>query len=149
MREYDFKATYVRRLRAIPDSVALQLPLPRIDPSLVSALSIVTSLAFLLVLKHSHLLALVLIVVTISLDWLDGLIAKKHELCSRNGYLVDLVADRASEAIMFIPFPVPWSCLFVLNAVLTLFGVAAHKHVILPLRQLFVVAFFLFEVVWV
>lgn len=52
MREYGFKSEYVKRFRAITDSVGLRLPLPRINPSLVSALSVVTSLAFLLVLKH-------------------------------------------------------------------------------------------------
>ena len=105
MREYGFKSEHVKRLRAIIDSVGLQLPLPRINPSLVSALSVVTSLAFILVLKHSPVLALLLVVMTLLLDWFDGLIAKKRELCSREGYLVDPVADRASEAILFIDSP--------------------------------------------
>jgi len=147
MREYDFKSEHVKRVRAIIDSVGLQLPLPKVNPSTVSALSVVTSLAFVLVLKHSPVLALLLVVVTLLLDWFDGLIAKKYELCSREGYLVDLVADRASEAILFIPYFAPWFYLFILNGVLTLFGTAKHKHILLPLRAVFIVAFVFLELV--
>ena len=147
MREYGFKSEYVKKLRAITDSIPLQLPLPRVNPSLVSALSIVTSLAFILVLKHSPVVAWSLVVITLLLDWLDGLIAKKHELCSREGYLVDLIADRISEAILFIPYLVPWFCLFILNSILTLFGIAKHKQIILPLRAAFIVAFIFMELV--
>ena len=147
MREYGFKSEYVKKLRAIIDSVGLQLPLLRINPSLVSALSIVTSLAFILVLKHSPVVAWSLVVITLLLDWLDGLIAKKYELCSREGYLVDLIADRISEAILFIPYLMPWFCLFILNSILTLFGIAKRKQIILPLRAAFIVAFVFLELV--
>jgi len=147
MREYGFKSEYVKKLRAITDSIPLQLPLPRVNPSLVSALSIVTSLTFILVLKHSPVVAWSLVVITLLLDWLDGLIAKKYELCSREGYLVDLIADRISEAILFIPYLVPWFCLFILNSILTLFGIAKRKQIILPLRAAFIVAFVFLELV--
>jgi phosphatidylglycerophosphate synthase len=147
MREYGFKSEYVKKLRAITDSIPLQLPLPRVNPSLVSALSIVTSLAFILVLKYSPVVAWSLVVITLLLDWLDGLIAKKYELCSREGYLVDLIADRISEAILFIPYLVPWFCLFILNSILTLFGIAKRKQIILPLRAAFIVAFVFLELV--
>jgi len=147
MREYGFKSEYVKKLRAITDSIPLQLPLPRVNPSLVSALSIVTSLAFILVLKHSPVVAWSLVVITLLLDWLDGLIAKKYELCSREGYLVDLIADRISEAILFIPYLMPWFCLFILNSILTLFGIAKRKQFILPLRAAFIVAFVFLELV--
>ena len=147
MREYGYKAAYVRELRAIVDPIALQLPLPRIDPNLVSALSVVTSLGFLLAWNHSRALALLLLLITVSLDWCPGLIAKKYELCSREGYLVDLIADRISEAILFIPYLMPWFCLFILNSILTLFGIAKRKQIILPLRAAFIVAFVFLELV--
>jgi phosphatidylserine synthase len=147
MPEYDFKSEHVKRVRAIIDSVGLQLPLPKVNPSPVSAPSVVTSLAFVLVLKHSPVLALLLVVVTLLLDWFDGLIAKKYELCSREGYLVDLVADRAYEAILFIPYFALCFYLFILNGVLTLFGIAKHKHILLPLRAVFIVAFVFLELV--
>lgn len=147
MPEYDFKSEHVKRVRAIIDSVGLQLPLPKVNPSPVSAPSVVTSLAFVLVLKHSPVLALLLVVVTLLLDWFDGLIAKKYELCSREGYLVDLIADRISEAILFIPYLMPWFCLFILNSILTLFGIAKRKQIILPLRAAFIVAFVFLELV--
>ena len=147
MREYGFKSECVKKLRAVIDSVGLQLPLPRINPSLVSALSIVTSLAFVLVLKHSPAAALSLVMITLLLDWFDGLIAKKYEICSRQGYLVDLAADRVSEAILFIPYFAPWFYLFIVNSALTVFGVAKHKHILLPLRAVFIIVFVFVELV--
>jgi len=142
MREYGHKSEYVKKFRAIIDPVGLHLPLPRINPSLVSALSVVTSLAFVLVLKRSPAAALSLAVITLLLDWFDGLIAKKYEMCSREGYLVDLAADRVSEAILFIPYFFPWFYLFIVNSALTVFGIARHKHIILPLRAAFIMALF-------
>lgn len=81
---------YVKRFRTITDSIGLRLPLPRINPSLVSALSVVTSLAFLLVLRRSPA---------------------------------------------------------IVSGALTLFGIVKHKHIILPLRAAFIVAFFFLELV--
>ena len=131
----------VKRMREATDSILLRLPLPRINPNVISGLSILTSLLFLLVLNLSAWLALAFIMVTIVLDWLDGLVAKKHNLCSEEGYMVDIASDRLSEGIMFIPFFMPWFFLFALNNVLALAGFTRNRHIILPLRHLFLIWF--------
>jgi hypothetical protein len=135
--EHRNKAGWVRALRETSDRLLLRLPLPRINPSYVSGASLVGSLLFLAVLPYSHAAALALLAAVVVLDWLDGITAQKHHLWSREGYAIDLAADRISEGLIFVPFFVPWFYLFVLNALLTLVSVARQKHTILPLRQAF------------
>lgn len=139
--EHHYKSRLVRRVRGVVDYVFLRLPLPKVNPNMLSGLSILTSLLFILTLKYSSVLALILIIITIVLDWFDGLIAKKHNLCSEEGHIVDLISDRLSEGIMFIPFFVPWFYLFLLNSILTVFSFVRGKHTVLPLRHAFLIAF--------
>jgi len=139
------KLRLVRKARAMVDHVLLRPPLPRVNPDVLSGLSIITSLVFTLALRYSSVAALVLIIVTLLLDWFDGLIAQKHNLFSEEGYIVDLASDRLSEGIMFIPFFFPWFYLFLVNAILTVFSFTKKKHVILPLRQAFLVVFLILK----
>jgi len=140
MAEHD-KLKWVRRIREATDRAFLKLPLPNIKPNIISGLSILTSMLFILVLKYSLILAFILIIATLLLDWLDGLVAKKRNSCSEEGYMVDVVSDRLSEGIMLIPFFVPWFYLFALNSILTLLSFAKSRHIIIPLRHLFLVYF--------
>jgi hypothetical protein len=139
--EHRNKVAVIRALRERTDRLLLRLPLPRVNPSYLSGASLVATLLFLAVLRHSSVAALVLLVVIVLLDWLDGITAQKHDLCSQQGYMIDLAADRISEGLLFIPFFVPWFYLFVLNTVLTLVSFVRQKHTILSLRQAFLVYF--------
>lgn len=133
---------YVRKIREVTDYILLKMPLPKINPNIISGLSILTSLLFILTLKYSSILAFILIIITLLLDLFDGLIAKKYNSCSEEGYIVDVASDRLSEGIMFINFFIPWFYLFVLNTILTVFSVANDKHIVLPLRHIFLIYFF-------
>ena len=138
---YQYKLEHVRRIREVVDRSLLRLPLPRINPSIVSGLSVLTTLAFVLALRRSAALAAVFLALTLSLDWLDGLIAKKHNLSSEEGHIADVMSDRLSEGIMAIPFFVPWFYLFVLNSVMTVLSIIKKRHIVFPLRQAFMVWF--------
>lgn len=134
------KLKIVEKLRKSTDSVFLKLPLPKINPNMVSGISILTSLIFILTLSYS-IISLVFLIITILLDWFDGLIAKKHNLVSEQGYITDITVDRVSETLILIPFFIPWFFLFALNNVLTLVCFVRKKHIILPLRHLFLIYF--------
>ncbi|MFH1445560.1 MAG: CDP-alcohol phosphatidyltransferase family protein [Nanoarchaeota archaeon] len=137
------KMKVVGKTREALDKIFLKLPLPKINPNTISAASIITSLLFVFSLNYSALLAFVLILITLLFDWLDGLVAKKHRLASEEGYMVDVTADRMSEGIMFLPFFMPWFLFFAVNNVLALWGFKKNKHIIMPLRHLFLVYFLL------
>ena len=140
------KLGVVNKLRDGLDRIGLALPLPDVHPNVISGISIVTSFAFLASFGFSVILSLLFLVLTLLLDWFVGLVAKKFFRTSEEGYLTDLTSDRLSEGIMFVIF-FPWFCLFVVNCVLSLMSVAKRKHVILPLRHLFVI--YLLWLIWV
>jgi len=70
------KLKYVRKIRGVTDYFFLKMPLPNINPNIISGLSILTSLLFILTLKYSLVLAFIFIILTLLFDWFDGLIAK-------------------------------------------------------------------------
>lgn len=132
------KMTWVQRFRDYVDAPLLQLPLPRINPNIITALSVVLSIVFTFLLTKP-LLALVTLLLVLLLDLLDGLIAHKYHLESEEGYMIDATADRLSEGIMFIPYFIPWFFLFVVNCFLTLWSFKTKRHIVLPLRIAFLV----------
>lgn len=142
---YFRKTKMARGVRAISDPLLLRLPLPRVNPNWLSGLSILTSLCTIVVWVHSPAIGLVLLAITLLLDWFDGLIAKKHSLSSETGYIVDVAADRISEGILCIPFFMPWFYLFLLNTVLAVWSVARKRHVVLALRHVLFVVLLIVE----
>ncbi len=130
------KLGFVKRVRDITDELLLQLPLPKTNPNRISGLSLVTSVLFILTLDQPAL-SLSFLFLTLLLDWLDGLVAKKHGLCCEEGYMVDVTSDRLSEGIMFSAFFFPWFPLFALNTLLTLLSFKKNTHIAIPLRHIF------------
>jgi hypothetical protein len=142
---YFRKPKMARGVRAISDPLLLCLPLPRLNPNLLSGLSLLTSLCTIAVWAHSPAMGLVLLTITLLLDWFDGLIAKKHGLSSETGYFIDVMTDRISEGILAIPFFVPWFYLFVLNSILAVWSFATKRHIVLPLRHFLLVVLLITE----
>jgi phosphatidylglycerophosphate synthase len=132
------KIGLIHKAREVCDLWLLRLPIPNINPSLISYLALPVSLAFILLWDKNELLALIMLVIVLILDWLDGLVAKKYKRASEKGWLIDVTTDRLSEGIIFIVFIYPWFYLFLFNIFLTYFSYKLKKFsLILPLRQLF------------
>lgn len=120
------------------DKIGVVMPLPNVSPNALSGLSIVFSLLFVLTLGQPFV-ALALLVCALLLDWLDGMVARKYNKTSEEGYLIDVASDRFSEAVVFLPFFFPWFFLFSINCLLAFLAVKRSKHIILPLRHVFLV----------
>jgi phosphatidylglycerophosphate synthase len=134
----------VNKARNVIDRAGMIAPLPNINPNVLTGMSVVTSLLFILCLKYP-LMALAFLVATLLLDWLDGVTARKFSRATENGYLADVAGDRFSEGLIFMVFFFPWFYLFSLNCLLSLISVKRKRHLILPLRHVFLVFYvFLF-----
>lgn len=133
--------------RSRVDKLGLALTFPDMNPNIVSGFSILTSMLFVLLLHFLPVMSMVFLIITILLDWFDGLMARKFERTSEEGYMVDVTSDRLSEGIIFSVIFFPWFFLFTLNCLLTIKSFARRQHVILPLRHIFLVfyAFSLFS----
>jgi phosphatidylglycerophosphate synthase len=120
------------------------VPLPKISPNLVSVLSVVSVVIGLIFLNKSAALFFACVVLSMIFDGLDGMIARKHNLTSEGGYIVDVLFDRLSEGIIFVGFMPWWFALFGLNVFLTIFSYKKGVHMILPLKFLFIIYYAIF-----
>lgn len=125
-------------VRKIGENIFRIVPLPKINPDVVSALSLVISV-FILFTANIYHQVLILSLVWL-LDILDGAIAIKHHVRKTEedklkGWMVDVTADRLSEGIISLAYFIPMFPLFILNTILTLWSFKKKIHIILPLRQ--------------
>lgn len=113
------------------------IPVPNINPSWWSLLGLVGSVACLYASTPGQKFALVLGVLLT--DWWDGATARRHGTGSREGYIVDVVIDRFSEAFIFLAdighlLGRLFFLLWMANTALTLWSAHTGSHRILPLR---------------
>lgn len=113
------------------------IPVPNVNPSWWSLLGLVASVVCLYASTPLQKFALVLGVLLT--DWWDGATARRHGTGSREGYIVDVVIDRFSEAFIFLAdighvLGRLFFALWILNTALTLWSARTGRHRILPLR---------------
>lgn len=117
------------------------VPIPNVNPSWWSLLGLLASAACLFTPSPAAKFALVSF--ALITDWYDGATARKHRSLTREGYLVDDMVDRFSEAFIFAAdvftsaaARIFWG-LWILNSALTMWSVATGRHRVLPLRFLY------------
>ncbi|MEM5771443.1 MAG: CDP-alcohol phosphatidyltransferase family protein [Candidatus Aenigmatarchaeota archaeon] len=140
----------IRKLKISKDLIKLReflfsgLYLPKVNPNLISSFTVILSIIFILIFDFHRFIAAILLILILILDALDGEIARRYKLNNKEGYIIDVTCDRLSEALIFFPFFFPWFFLFAFNLFLTILSFNKKIHIILPLRHLFLIYFFLF-----
>ena len=90
-----------KKFRTHIDKFIISLPLPKINPDIVSYSTILTTIiSVYFYINHKLWLFWIFLLLTLILDWLDGAIARKYNLISKNSWLLDKVVDRISEIIL-------------------------------------------------
>ncbi len=138
-----------QKIRHVTDTGFLALPLPKVNPDAVSLGSVVAAVAFIVALSLGLAwIAWGILLAHLLLDGADGAIAKRYRFRRskadrRHGQSVDLVADRASEFLLFLwpAFVWPWLPLALLNIGLAFLSVRYQRALVLPIRQAFVIVF--------
>jgi phosphatidylglycerophosphate synthase len=131
--------------RGILTYLERQIILPNISPSYYDIAGIALSL--LIFITHPIWLQMLLIALILLTDWLDGATARQHSTCSVEGYMMDVVIDRASEGLIFMAFCKTWLgqaffILWLLNLALAFYSLRVSKHISLPLRFVFILFLF-------
>lgn len=134
-------------LRAPFDRWFASLPLPHVNPDVVSGMSLLLAFLFVAaVYQDMPGVAWVFLAVHLFLDGagieIAGRWRKEHERDELlHGQRLDLFVDRAGELLLFSSpvFAWPWLFFFVINTFLTLLSIMKHRSYILPLRQAFLV----------
>lgn len=139
------KYDWMVRFRKWLDSFVIEgVPLPNINPDIVSIMSIfMMAVAFLY--PGSLWWICVLVLMSMLLDWLDGVIARKYNRVTKRGYWIDIICDRISEAIIAVYSPLLWLPMFTLNLLLTFINLKTKVHLMLPIRAAFLI-FLLFKI---
>jgi phosphatidylglycerophosphate synthase len=114
-----------------------RLPLPDVNPSFYSTLGIALSVLFLY--AETPLPKALIIGLALLADWIDGATARRYGGSSKDGYLADAMADRASEALIFAAeagtvVGQAFFVLWMINVALTFYSIRINKHWLLPLR---------------
>lgn len=139
-RRFNWVAAYRSKLHRL----TRWLPLPRVNPSLVSALSLLFSVGFAFTFDNQRWLAAALLLLALIFDWLDGAIAERYGLASRKGWIIDSISDRLGEAVVLTPFNIIWTYLFALNTILTFVSYKIKINLTMPLRFAFLLYFLIF-----
>jgi hypothetical protein len=125
--------------RMIQGPVLARLPiLEKVNPDMISGLSLVFSpVAYLLLADRAILASIVMVFFVLLLDAFDGIVAraKGQTSSSKDGWMVDVSVDRISEAIMCLALSRVFILLTIINMGLALVSCHYKKHAIIPLRQ--------------
>jgi phosphatidylglycerophosphate synthase len=116
------------------------LVFPFKNPDVYSIASLLLSVLFLVFSNRFILIAL--LTVTLILDWMDGAAARRFKKTRKEGYLIDVMFDRISEAFLFAPIigtPLgKWFAMFYLmNIAFSFYAIISSKHYVLALRFIY------------
>lgn len=128
--------------RDVLDKYENRLVFPVKDPNFYQFISIFLSTVFLF--KPGIVLGIVLLTIILISDWMDGAVARKYGLTSREGWMIDVVIDRLSEALIFVGYlgTVVGKIFFgayLLNIVLSFYAVRTGKHLLIATRFFYLI----------
>lgn len=124
--------------KMIQKPVLTRFPLlQKVDPDMISGLSLVFSpAAYLLLSERAILSSIIMVFFVLLLDAFDGIVARaKGQTGSKDGWMVDVSVDRISEAIICLALSRVFILLTILNMGLALLSCRYKRHAIIPLRQ--------------
>jgi len=122
-----------------------RVSLPDLNPSYYHAFGTVLSVLYLY--SWNSWTKILIVFLVIFADWLDGATARQFGKGGRAGYMIDVVTDRVSEALIFAAeagtllgqiFFLSW----IVNLLLAYYSVYSNKHTSLPLRFAFLAVLF-------
>jgi len=129
-----------RPYRLVLARIEPHLPLPPVPPAVYTAASLLLSALFFFTPAGRAQIALLAVVLLA--DWLDGATARRYGWESPTGYKVDVVADRASEGMIFAAGAGTLAgqvflALWALNIALVFYSLRTGRHRALALRAMY------------
>ena len=110
----------------------------RLNPNIISGLSLICSLVFYLLISRRMMVSCVAaLFLVLFLDTLDGVVARGNgKAFAEEGWIVDVSVDRISEALISLALSRVYAFLVIINIGLVFYSYKFKNHVIIPLRQL-------------
>lgn len=128
--------------RNILDRYEDKLVFPIKDPNFYQIMSVFLSALFLF--KPQPIWAIVSILVILLSDWMDGAVARKYGLTSREGWMIDVVIDRISEGLMFVVYLGTmvgkiFFGIYLVNIALSFYSIKSGKHLLIAIRFFYLI----------
>jgi phosphatidylglycerophosphate synthase len=128
--------------RNLLDKYESKLVFPVKDPNFYQIVGLLLSGVFLF--KPHPVLGIILIVIILLSDWMDGAVARRYKKTSREGWMIDVVVDRISEGLMFVAYLGTFVgniffFLYLLNILGSYYSVKTGKQTILALRFFYLI----------
>lgn len=113
-----------------------------LNPNYLQITALLLSVGYLF--ADNNYIRLVLVIIILISDWLDGASARSQKITSREGWMKDVVVDRVSEGFIFaahLDYSLGKSffALYIINIALSIYSVSSNKHLMLPLRFLWAI----------
>ncbi|MBL7168888.1 CDP-alcohol phosphatidyltransferase family protein [Candidatus Bathyarchaeota archaeon] len=124
------------------DRLLGRLPfLAELNPDQLSGLGLLLSLAVYYFLSREMIGASILVLfAALFLDVLDGVVARAQGKASEEGWVVDIAVDRVSEALISLALSRLVVLAVVFNVALSLYSYMSRRHLIIPIRQVLLLA---------
>lgn len=137
------KRTAIAKIyRNVLDKYEDRLVFPVKDPNFYQIVSVLLSIVFLF--KPGVLLAIILLVIILISDWMDGAVARKYNLVGRSGWMIDVAIDRISEGLILAVYLGTlmgkiFFGMYLINLIFSFYSVKSGKHIILAVRFFYLV----------
>jgi phosphatidylglycerophosphate synthase len=124
------------------DRLLGRLPfLSRLSPDLLSGVGLLLSLAVYYYLSLGMIAPSILALsAALLFDVLDGVAARAQGRASEEGWVVDIAVDRVSEALISLALSRLVVLVVAFNVALSLYSFMARRHLIIPVRQVLLLA---------
>ena len=128
------------------DRLIVKLPFPKINPDYVSYSTILTTIISVIFFINREMWWFwSFLLITLILDWADGTIARKYNLETEKGWLLDKIIDRISETILFSVIWIPGLLFVLLNIAMMIMSYKGKYPLILmfipPLRVVLLIVY--------
>jgi phosphatidylglycerophosphate synthase len=124
------------------DKYEPKLVFPVKDPNFYQVLSVLLSAIFLF--KPQPIVGITLLIIILLSDWMDGAVARRYKLTSREGWMIDVTVDRISEFLIFVAYLGTlvgniFFAMYLFNIMTSYYSVKSGKHFLLATRFFYLV----------
>jgi len=119
-----------------------KISLSFLNPNYLQIIALILSFIYLFI--DNNVTRLIIVTVVLISDWLDGATARSQKITSKEGWMIDVAVDRISEGFIFAIHLDTYVGkvffgLYVLNTILSMYSISSKKHLILPLRFMWLI----------
>lgn len=138
--DYPKRLGISRLYRFISENLGAALPLFNVNPNLISLIGFIFTIPAIIFINF-YPLNVILIFVSLILDWLDGVYARRLNKVSYRGYMIDVTLDHLANILLSIALLNAYYgkvllTLSIVNIALLYYSLKIKRHIMFPIRMI-------------